>query len=80
MKNRMKPLKRTIFWGIISLAAYLLILLNQQAVTQYCARGGLSALVVIGAALLFYLLAGAFADSLGEAAGLRAGKKFGGED
>ena len=74
-------MKKTIFWGVLVLAALLLILVNQQAVTQYFARGGFSAPGVIAATLLFYFLAGAFADSLGKVLGLNApGKNFKGEE
>ncbi|MCL6449432.1 MAG: hypothetical protein K6U04_15040 [Armatimonadetes bacterium] len=76
MKNRAKPLKRTIFWGVITLAVFFLIFLNQETITQYFMRGGFSAAGVAAAALLFYFLASAFADALGETIGLRAGNKL----
>lgn len=72
-----RPVKQTVLWGIISLAAYLLVFLNQQAVTQYFTRGGFSALAVIATALFFSFIHGAFASYLLKAAGIRAIKKGG---
>ncbi len=73
--NQAKLIRQTIFWGIISLAAYLLVFLNQQAVTHYFTQGGFYAFAVIFTALAFSFIHGAFANYLLEAAGIRAIKK-----
>lgn len=77
MKKQAKPVKQVLFWGVISLAAYLLIFLNEQAVTSYFARGGFSAIVVIVTALSFSFIHGAFANYLLEVAGIRAAQRGG---
>ncbi|MGB9903607.1 MAG: hypothetical protein ACPLQO_02920 [Desulfotomaculales bacterium] len=77
MNKQAKPVKQVLFWGVISLAAYLLIFLNEQAVTSYFARGGFSAIVVIVTALSFSFIHGAFANYLLEVAGIRAAQKGG---
>jgi hypothetical protein len=77
MNKQVKPVKQALFWGVISLAAYLLIFLNEQAVTSYFARGGFSAIVVIVTALSFSFIHGAFANYLLEVAGIRAAQKGG---
>jgi hypothetical protein len=77
MKKQAKPVKQALFWGIVTLAAYLLVFLNQEAVTSYFARGGFSAIVVIVTALSFSFIHGAFANYLLEVAGIRAAQKGG---
>ncbi|MGQ9823764.1 MAG: hypothetical protein ACUVSK_01995 [Desulfotomaculales bacterium] len=77
MNKQTRPVKQVFFWGVISLAAYLLIFLNEQAVTSYFARGGFSAIVVIVTALSFSFIHGAFANYLLEVAGIRAAQKGG---
>ena len=76
--NQARPIKQTILWGIISLAAYFLIFANQQTVTHYFTQGGFFALVVVVTALAFSVIHGAFASYLLEALGIRAIQKKGG--
>ena len=66
---------QTIFWGLITIAAYLLVFLNQQTVMDYTTRGGSFALLVIVMALAFSFVHGAFANYLIDAMGFKAAKK-----
>lgn len=67
MKTQAKALRRAIFWGIISLAAYVFFFLNQESATQYFTQGGFSTLVLVVTVLAFSIIHGAFASYLGEA-------------
>lgn len=73
--DQTRSVTRTIIWGIISLAAYLLIFLNQEVVTKYFTQGGFFALVVIITAIAFSVIHGAFANYLLEALGIHAIQK-----
>ena len=64
-------LMRAIMWGIFSLGAYLLLFLNQEAVTRYFTKGGIFALVIIITALAFSLIHGSFAGYVLEILGIR---------
>lgn len=74
---RKKPFKQTILWGIISLAAYILVFANQDVVTVLFTQGGLLAGAVIATALLFSFIYGAFANYLLELVGIEPLKKTG---
>jgi len=73
--NQARPVRQAIFWGIISLAAYLLVFLNQQTVTHYFTQGGFYAVLVVITALMFSFIHGAFANYVLEALGIRAIQK-----
>jgi hypothetical protein len=72
---RKKPVKETILWGIISLAAYIAVFTNQETVTAYFTRGGISAIAIIATALLFSFVYGAFASYFLELVGIEPAEK-----
>lgn len=76
-KNNSRSVIRAVIWGLISLAMYLMVFLNQQAVTDYFTRGGFYAAPLIVTALVFSLVHGAFASYFIEAIGFRPASKGG---
>lgn len=69
---RTKRLRRLILWGIVSLGAYLLVFLNQEAVTHYFTQGGFMAAAVVITALGFSVIHGTFASCVLEIIGIEA--------
>lgn len=69
---RTKRLRRLILWGGVSLAAYLLVFLNQETVTQYFTQGGFVAAAVVITALGFSVIHGTFASYVLEVIGIEA--------
>ncbi|WP_051275853.1 hypothetical protein [Desulfovirgula thermocuniculi] len=76
-KAQPRPVKEAVIWGIISLAAYLLVFLNQGAVINYFAQGGVASLALIATAIAFSLIHGTFANYFLESLGIRPLKKGG---
>jgi uncharacterized integral membrane protein len=73
-----KTILKMVFWGFISLAMYLAVFTNQQAVTDFFTRGGFFAIPVIIIALTFSFVHGAFANFFIDAIGFKpVGKKGG---
>ena len=72
---RGKSLRRAILWGVVSLAAYLLVFLNQDAVTRYFTKGGIFAVVIVATALAFAIIHGTFANYILEVFGIEALKR-----
>lgn len=72
---RAKPFRWAILWGIVSLAAYLLVFLNQEAVTRYFTKGGFFTAAVVITALAFALIHGTFASYVLEVLGIEALKR-----
>lgn len=66
-----KPLVRSILFGIISVSAYLLLFLNEGTVTEHFSRGGVYTLAVVGTAIAFSLIHGTFANYVLELVGIR---------
>jgi len=64
-------IRRALFWGAISVTMYLLVFLNQDAVTHHFTKGGVFALVVVITALAFSLIHGSFANYLLDLSGIR---------
>lgn len=75
-----RPIKRAVLWGIVSLAAYLLIFLNQDTITQYFTRGGFMAAVVVITAISFSIVHGTFAHHILDILGIEALVKHKGEN
>ncbi|SFG01638.1 hypothetical protein SAMN05660649_00483 [Desulfotomaculum arcticum] len=73
-----KNILLTIVWGVVSMALYVIVFLNQQAVTDYFTRGGVFSLAVIVTALVFSFVHGAFANYFIEAVGFKPVNKKGG--
>jgi uncharacterized membrane protein HdeD (DUF308 family) len=70
-RSRWKTLRLAIFWGIISVVLYLLVFLNQAAVTQHFTRGGAYAIAIVAIALIFSLIYGSFASHVISLSGIR---------
>jgi hypothetical protein len=74
-KARRKRVMRISCWGIVSLAMYLGIFLNQGTITEYFTQGGYFALAVVGTALAFALVHGTFASYVLENLNFRAANR-----
>lgn len=75
--DKTRPVRQVIIWGLISLALYLALFLNQETVTYYFTRGGSFAIVVVLTPIVFSFIHGAFANYLLEALGIQPLKKKG---
>lgn len=71
MNRRAGSVWKLILWGITSMALYLAVFTNQQAVTDYFTRGGVYAVPVIVTALVFSFVHGAFAHFFIEVIGFK---------
>ncbi|MCL6479267.1 MAG: hypothetical protein K6T65_12810 [Peptococcaceae bacterium] len=76
-KNQAKSAYKAVLWGIISLIMYMMVFLNQQAVTDFFTRGGVYAFPVICTALIFSFVHGAFANYFIDAIGFKPVSKGG---
>lgn len=74
-QNKSNPFRSAILWGIVSLALYLLVFINQETVTDYYTRGGYFAIAVIATALIFSLVHGTFSSFLVEVMGWKPANK-----
>jgi len=70
-KRRARALKRAFLWGVVSLAIYLAVFLNQDIVTRYFTKGGVFAIVIIVTALAVSLVHGSFANYTIELSGIQ---------
>lgn len=66
-----KTVRNTILWGILSIALYLALFLNQKLVMDHLSRGGIYAVAIIVIALVFSFVHGAFANYFIEAIGFK---------
>ncbi|MBF7084221.1 hypothetical protein IT084_14800 [Desulfallas sp. Bu1-1] len=66
-----KTVRNAILWGILSIALYLALFLNQKIVMDYFARGGIYAIAIIATALVFSFVHGTFANYFIEAIGFK---------
>jgi hypothetical protein len=73
--TKKKPFGSLIVMGLISLGLYAALLLNQDLVTSYFARGGVYAFLPIATALLFSYIHGTFTGSFWTVLGVEAAKK-----
>ena len=74
-QKRMKALKGTAIFGLITAALYAAIFLNTGLVMKYFTKGGLYALLPVGTAFLFSFIHGAFTGNFWSALGIEASKK-----
>jgi hypothetical protein len=74
-QKRMKALKGTVIFGLITAALYAAIFLNTGLVMKYFTKGGLYALLPVGTAFLFSFMHGAFTGNFWSALGIEASKK-----
>jgi uncharacterized membrane protein (DUF485 family) len=70
--SKASTIKYAIIWGIISIAAYAVLFLNEKTVTDYFSRGGYFAALVIATAFIFSIVHGSFSNYLVEAMGFKA--------
>jgi hypothetical protein len=73
--RKKKPIGKMILFGIISITLYVLLLSNQDLISNNFARGGLYALLPIAAAFLFSFAHGSFTGSFWTVLGVEAKKK-----
>ncbi|MCX5870508.1 MAG: hypothetical protein NTY00_07715 [Deltaproteobacteria bacterium] len=69
-----KPYLKTVFFGAISITAYILLFKNEQLVTDTFTMGGWRWVFPVGAAFFFSFIHGAFASNLLSSLGLEAKK------
>ena len=74
-QKRMKALKGTVIFGLITAALYAAVFLNSGVVMKYFTKGGLYALLPVGTAFLFSFVHGAFTGNFWTALGIEASKK-----
>jgi len=67
-----KPFGKMIFFGAISLTGYVILLTNQQAITDLYTMGGWHTAFPVGTALVFSFIHGAFASNLLSVLGIEA--------
>lgn len=70
-----KPLGETIILGIISVALYAILLINQDTINSYFGKGGLYALLPIITAFMFSVVHGSFTGNFWTLLGIKAKKK-----
>lgn len=69
-----KPVIPMLVFGAISLTGYILLIRNQQWVTEIFTKGGINTVWPIGTAFLFSFIHGAFASNFLSVLGLEAKK------
>jgi hypothetical protein len=74
-QKRAKAVKNTVIFGLITAAFYAAIFLNTGTVMKYFTKGGLYAMLPVGAALLVSFIHGAFTGNFWTALGIEASKK-----
>jgi hypothetical protein len=74
-QKRMKALKGAAIFGLFTAAIYAAVFLNTGLVMKYFTKGGLYALLPVGAAFLVSFVHGAFTSNFWSALGIEASKK-----
>lgn len=74
-KTRKKPIGKMAFFGIVSIALYAALLLNQDIINSSFIRGGLYALFPIVIAFIFSFVHGSFTGSFWTVLGIEAAKR-----
>jgi len=74
-QKRMKALKGTVIFGLVTAAVYAAIFLNSGQVMNYFTKGGMYALLPVGTAFLVSFVHGAFTSNFWSALGIEASKK-----
>ena len=72
--KREKPYLKTLVFGIVSIASYLILYTLQDVITEYYTRGGAYAAFPVVTALYFSLVHGAFASNVLSMLGIEAAK------
>jgi hypothetical protein len=73
--HKKKPFGKTIILGIISVALYATLLLNQDIINSYFGKGSLYALLPIITAFMFSVVHGSFTGNFWTLLGIEAKKK-----
>lgn len=74
-KMRKKPYGKMIVAGIVSVALYAVLLMNQDFLNDHFGRGGLYAMLPIAVAFIFSFVHGSFTGSFWTVLGIEAAKK-----
>lgn len=74
-EKKKKPYAKMIIMGIISIAMYAALLMKQDLVTSYFARGGMYALLPIATAFAFSIIHGSFTGNFWTVLGVEAARK-----
>jgi len=72
-----KPIGKMILFGIVSLSFYALLLVKQDIVNDFFARGGIYAFLPIAAAFIFSFVHGSFTGKFWTVLGIVAARKPG---
>ncbi|TAN42355.1 MAG: hypothetical protein EPN22_12630 [Nitrospirae bacterium] len=70
-----KPYGKTMIFGIVSVALYAALLINQDSVTAYFSKGGVYAFLPIIMAFIFSFVHGNFTGYFWTSLGVEASKK-----
>lgn len=74
-KHKKKPIGKLILMGVVSIALYIALLLNQDIINSYFGRGGIYALFPIVVAFIFSFVHGSFTGNFWTVLGIEAAKK-----
>lgn len=74
-KTHKKPIGKMAFFGIVSIALYAALLLNQDIINSYFIGGGIYALFPIVIAFIFSFVHGSFTGSFWTVLGIEAAKR-----
>lgn len=75
IKSKKKAFIKMISMGIISIALYIALLLEQDIITNYFTKGGLYAMLPLASAFVFSFAHGSFTSNFWRALGIRAARK-----
>jgi len=70
-----KPVGKMVIMGIVSIALYTALLLNQETFNNYFGRGGLYTILPIATAFIFSFIHGSFIGNFWTVLGVEAAKK-----
>ena len=74
-KQRRKPYGALLFMGLLSVALYVFLLMNQATVNKYFSIGGIYAFLPIATAFIFSFVHGSFTGNFWTVLGIEASKK-----
>ena len=70
-----KPVNKMVFMGLVSLALYGALLLNQDIINNYIGKGGFFAFLPIATAFMFSIVHGSFTGNFWTVLGIEASRK-----
>lgn len=74
-KQRRKPYGALLLMGLLSVALYVFLLMNQATVNKYFSIGGIYAFLPIATAFIFSFVHGSFTGNFWTVLGIEASKK-----